>query len=221
MAYPRRKFVRRAAKKGFKRVMPPRFVRPASGAQIVSYKRTSLPENLALVAGAGGFRVPITLNQIYTTDIIAAYDMYRIKRVTLRLIPQVDPGSSLVVTGTTFAQNQEAWVVAACDPADEAISVPTIAIVSKFNNYKLDTIRAGKEYNYYFYPKVSNIVTGSSGTTKGSGTYGKYNPWLRLDADGITIPHYNVICGLQTSFGTSTANYTYTFTVEFDCMLTR
>lgn len=222
MVYPKYRRTNKSRRRPMMRPKwrPPARVGPARGLTIVPFRRTSAPIVVSTASGVGGFRSNVTLSQVFLTDILPVFDVYRMKRVTIEVIPRWDTGANYVSTsGGAIGPNDTIWAVAACDPANESIAAPTLDVVSKFGNYKCQPIVSGGNFKYSFYPKVSNSVQGASASVN-SGSYGKFNPWLKMDADGVLVPHSNIIFGLQTAFAASlVTSYTYTLTIEFDCLI--
>jgi len=196
-----------------------RYSRPtqASGnsRNVVTYKRVTTVQNGALAAGTGSISQTIKLSDIYYADLQGVYDAYRIKKVTLCLMPVLDPGA----TGTA-ATSSEMHVTTACDPTGTAPIGYTSYYLSTIDNYKKGVIKGADAFWYKFFPKCKNTVD-LAGVADPSGQYGKYNPWISFGGNGPTVPHYNIMAALNTGLATSTAQFTYCFTIEFDCLLAR
>lgn len=148
----------------------------------------------------------VTLSQISTTDLTGIYSLYRIRKVVCHLTPRVDSANS------GLANNFVAMVATACD--SESTAAPSdVGTVTAYDNSYSKFIKAGTEYRYTFYPKVTNSVD-VSGTATAAGSYGM-NPWLRLDATGITVPHLSLKIATRTGAST-TLNYDYYYDIHFD-----
>lgn len=169
--------------------------------------RTSGPLGLSIAAGVTSFSsTDILLNIVQTSDLVAAYKCYRIRKVVLHLVPRVDYGNSGV------ANNFQAMVAASCDPEDNAAPTSITQITAYENSYQ-KFVTAGDRFTYTFYPKVVNAV-GNSGAAAYVGTYG-LNPWLQLNATGIVIPHQSIKIGIHTSAST-TVQFNLFYEIHFD-----
>lgn len=197
-----RRYSRRMVKKSFRRM--PRMIKDSN---IVSFRRTSDPVSLTLAGGVVGTAAAVYLNQVYTTDLIAGFDSYRIKRVIFTLQPQVDTAQSY----------SNLHVYCANDPNATGGVPSSGSATAQYENFKYGTVASGQSYKYSFYPKVLNSID-IGGTANGLGSYGKYNPWLVLSSTGITIPHYRLLAWVNTATASNTAVMAYTFTIEFDCI---
>ena len=143
--------------------------------------RTSNTFSQTTTAGVSNFVSRITLNLVQTSDLQAMYKSFKISKVVLHLTPRLDPGNS----GLT--NNSIAMLNACCDP--ENTTNPTGPTqIGAYANSRAMWVSSGKTFKYTFYPKVSNGVINAAGSLASSGTYGP-NPWLKLDGDGIAIPH--------------------------------
>lgn len=180
----------------------PRMIQPA----YVSMRRTSQAFKVNLSAGVFFGSSDIVMNSFYLTDLIGNYDVYRLKSLTVEVLPSVDPGNSGVTN------NQCLHVYTACDTIG-AVATPTAGLITSYQNYKYGSIPSGSKFLYKFYPKVTNTVD-NAGVATPVGSYGT-NPWLSLNTAGIAIPHHRLLYGLTTG-STSTQEVTFTFTVQFD-----
>lgn len=212
----------------------PAFARP-SGKRRTMYKRRYTARVNPKVRGTGYYRTlmrstaPLTtslgaavigayasnnvrLDQIKTSDLLAAYRLFRIRKVVLHLVPRTDPSNQWIGAN---ANNFLTEVAAACDP--EAVAVPSsLTDVTAYANSYQKWLKVGDEFRYTFYPKVVGAV-GSSGATSLVGSYGM-NPWLYLDATGVSTPHQS----LKLAFNVGTApgapglSYDYFYDIYFD-----
>lgn len=154
-------------------------------------------------------KVNIGINGCETSDLQQVYSLYRLVKVVMRLVPRVDPANS------GLSNNWQAVVAAASDPEDQA--TPTsITGVTAYDNSRQAFVNSGQVFKYTFYPKAANSVD-INGTATAIGSYGRMNPWLRLNATGITVPHYNLIIGVTTGTATTTTlNFDYILDYHFD-----
>lgn len=138
----------------------------------------------------------IQLGYVKTSDLITAFDVYRIKKVDLVITQRVDPASSGITN------NNVVQVMAACDPVTSA--APTAALdVGAFDNHKVTFLTSGKSWVYSFYPKAVNTVD-NAGVTSATGSYST-NPWIQLTVNGCVIPHNSCLMAAQCSAPAPTA----------------
>lgn len=142
---------------------------------------------------------------VYTSDLTSAFRLYKIKKVVLKLVPRVDPANS----GLT--NNFQALVAVACDPEDTSTPGSIGAITAYDNSYQ-KFITSSNQLTYTFYPKPVNAV-GVSGATAYVGSYAS-NPWLQLNATGLTVPHNALKLGINTGSST-TINFDMYFEYHF------
>lgn len=208
------------------RKMPVRMARPLRAARRRFSRRRYVPRNKGMSLGyrrivrsTASSSLAITgpaqrnvvnvnslLNTIETTDLQGIYSLFRIRKVVLHLVPRVDPGA---------ATNLQTLVAACCD--NESTAVPAgIAQITAYDNSYSKWLVSGDRFTYTFYPKVTNTVD-ISGTATAAGSYGM-NPWLRLDATGITVPHLSLKIGAEvaTGLGAATQSYDYYFDYHID-----
>lgn len=163
--------------------------------------------SLAITAGTFNSVVSnIALNGCQTSDLTAAYRLYRIRKIVLHLVPRYDNGNS------SLATNVQCVVAAANDP--EGTTAPgSLSAVTAYDNGYQKWLKSGTGFTYTFYPKVVNSVD-ISGTATAAGSYAM-NPWLQLNSTGITVPHRQLVLavGCNTS---STINFDYYFDYHFD-----
>lgn len=171
-------------------------------------RSTGLQGNaLSLVATAASYTtLNNTLSQVQTSDLSPIYRLYRLRKVVLHIVPRVDTANSGVVN------NIQCLVAACCDP--ETTAVPTtMTQVTAYDNSYQKFLTSADRFNYTFYPKVTNSVD-ISGTATGVGSYAS-NPWLRLDANGITVPHLSLKVAIQ-AYQATTIGFDYYFDYHFD-----
>jgi len=195
MAYPRSS---RRTRRAYRR-KPMRLVRRVQPA-ITTVVRTS-PFIAVNYFGIGATTVFAAYNPalsaVFNTDLQAAWDLFRIRKVQVIVTPLFDPGNSGIVN------NDQLAMYAACDPSTN-VSVISIPQIGAYQNHKARVLVAGKEFVYTFYPKAVNSVFDGT-TTQPAGSYGM-NPWLQCNATGVTIPHQSLQLGCQTNKAPSTAN---------------
>lgn len=161
-------------------------------------KRTTALANASIPAA--GFFVggtnSIKLNQVLTSDVVGAYDLYRIKKVQVVFCPAVDPGNSGV------ANNSQIKIDCACDPTNTVLPGAS-TIVTSYENHRSGYMLSGKPFAYTFYPKVANTVD-NAGVATAAGSYAT-NPWLQLTTAGIDIPHRQLLFTMATSIAPTAA----------------
>lgn len=182
----RPKFTRRVTTR--RRYVPRRY-----GMTWRTLTRTTASFNSFQIAAAAttGFKSDtILLDFVQTTDIVNAYDLYRIKHVDVFVTNRIDPANS------GLANVNPPLVTLACDPASSTPPT-TMTQAGAYDNAKSMFIVSGQTMRYRFYPKVTNSVD-ISGTATAAGSYAT-NPWLRLDAIGITVPHLSCLFAAQNN----------------------
>lgn len=168
--------------------------------------RSSGLSTITIAAGTSSYaNVNSTLNAVQTSDLTSTFRLFRIRKVVLHLVPRIDPANS------GLANNFQSFVATACDPESAAAPTSHLQITAYDNSYG-KFITAGDKYNYTYYPKVTNTVDNGGATAAGS--YG-LNPWLRLDATGILVPHLALKLGVATNAAT-TVSFDYYFDYHFD-----
>lgn len=177
-----------------------------------SFVRMSGPTTVTAAALPAAFvKSNVTLNMVQTSDLTAVYRLYRIKKVVLHACPQIDSGQPIQPSTNT----QNVMASFACDPEgySGAASSLTNQIVTAYDNSYSKIIASGGKYRYTFYPKVVNTVD-NAGVATAVGSYAT-NPWLQLNASGITIPHQQLI-GLFQAGSNNSQSYQYYFEIHFD-----
>jgi len=171
--------------------------------------RSSNVSSFSIAAATTHFSsINATLSTVQTSDLTATYRLYRLRKVVIHIVPRVDPANS------GLASNFQTLLACACDPESTAAPASIQAITAYDNSYQ-KFVTAGDKYQYTFYPKVTNTVDNGGATAAGS--YGFYNPWLRLDATGIQIPHLSLKLGAQCGSASTIAfdvYYDYHFEVK-------
>lgn len=198
---------RRSFRRSYRRSAPRRPPAKSRTGSVIPMIRstTVITASLAAAAFSNTART-VTLNQIYTTDLLSAYKLYRIRKVVLHLVPRYDTANS------SLATNVQAFVAAACDPEDVTAPADTTAVTAYENSYG-KWLPSGDHFTYTFYPKVVNAV-GSGGATAYQGSYAA-NPWLMLNATGVGIPHNCLKLSINTGTGT-TASFDFYYDIHFD-----
>ena len=160
------------------------------------FVRTSAVKSFSISASTTAFgSFNCLLSDVQTSDLTPQWRLYRIRKIVMKLVPRVDTANSGVTN------NYSIYAAAACDP--ESTSAPTtIQQITAYDNSHEKFLPSGSVFQYTFYPKVTNSVD-ISGVATAAGSYAM-NPWLRLDATGITVPHLSLKYGLATE-STSTA----------------
>lgn len=197
-------------RKGMRKPARPRQYVPRNVKSLdwVSIRRTSTISPYALATGFDAQVFDVKLNQVFTSDLIASYDCYRIRKVVVSIQPRVDAGNS----GITNNNVLHVWM--ACDQTGDS-TAPTAAInVGEYANHKYSTIPSGQRFYYTFYPKAINTVD-NNGTATNVGSYGM-NPWINLNTSGVNIPHKRLLWYIASSGGTSTTPYDLTYQIYFD-----
>lgn len=210
--YPRPPY-RRAYRKAYRRSYA-RIPKRVPDSRITSFSRTTSPSAYQIgantyVAGV----LPVYLGQIFTTDLLASFDAYRIKGVTFKMHPRIDTANS----GLSNNYNWEAY--AACDTTGTFTAPASAYLVCQFANYKYAPMESGKHFTYKCYPKPLNSID-NAGTAAAVGEFGKMNPWLTLSTTGISIPHYQLVFWLGGTAST-TQYFDFTWTIDFDCIRSR
>lgn len=183
----------------YRRRMPMRSYRraPKRDTGVKRLVRTSLIGTNTINLSASTFNSVIrncVLSDVQTSDITAAYRLYRIAKVVVHLIPRVDAANSGVTN------NYQLYVSAACDPEGTTAPSATTAITAYDNSYQ-KWVSSGDRFRYTFYPKVVNSVD-LSGVSTAAGSYSS-NPWLQLNSTGITIPHRQLVVGINAAAATT------------------
>jgi hypothetical protein len=159
----------------------------------------------------GGFvsdRRDITLNTVYTTDILAMYRQYRMKKVVITFFPRVSPANSGITN------NYSGTMIAACDPDGFPSAPVSVAEVAQLDGWRSKSITgATDKFSFTFYPKVLNSISGTGGVAAPLGSY-TVNPWLTLSTGGIAVPHLQLVTAFQND-GSAIA-YDYQYTIYFD-----
>lgn len=186
--------------------------------RVVSFHRTSTPGTYSVTSGSSqttGTQI-VRLNDVFTDDIKAMFDVYRIKKVVFEISPLADPASGLaannVVTDFYLGNEPTGQDGVAVNPQD----------ICRYANYRYKSCMSGEKMIYTFYPKILSSVGANSGTVI-QGSYGGPNPWLACSATGLAIPHYNLHYGMKlaATLSASAVTYRYNYTIHFECMNTR
>lgn len=176
----------------------------------IDYRRVVRSTALnTITISAGTFNSLISnfsLNACQTSDLLNAYRLYRIRKVVLHLVPRIDPSNS------SLANNFTSVAAAANDP--EGTTAPgNLSAVTAYDNGYMKWLKSSQEFRYTFYPKVVNSVD-VSGVATAAGSYGM-NPWLQLNATGITVPHRQLVLAVGCT-STSTISFDFYFDCHFD-----
>lgn len=168
--------------------------------------------NAVSIAGSGTTLAgiyDIALQNVQTSDLVATYTQYRIRKVVLHMTPRVDPANSGV-------SNNHQCVMAACMDPEGPAAISTVQGITAYDNSYQKWVNAGEQFTYTFYPKVVNTVD-INGTATAAGSYGM-NPWLQLTATGITVPHKRLLYLVQTGAPVSASGlfFDFYFDIHFD-----
>lgn len=195
---------RRVVRRPYRRIRYSKGMAPLSTKRLV--RSTAINSLTQSASTSAYFSANISLNQVQTSDLTAIYRLFRIRKVVVHVIPRVDTANSGV------ASNFQAFFAAACDP--ESTATPTShQQITAYDNSHQKWVTSGDRFTYTFYPKVTNTVD-VSGTATAVGSYA-INPFLRLDATGITVPHLSMKLGMSTSTAT-TLVYDWYYDIHFD-----
>lgn len=210
-SYPRK---RALSKKRTSRTV----TRAGSSARIVRYHRTSAPITFSIAGAATnvcGTQI-IKLSDVFTSDILAMYDQYRVVKAVATFSPLVDPGNNGV------SGNFVADCFLANEPTGQDATATNAQDLSRYANYKTMPIVSGRYMTYTFYPKALNTISGSAGSVN-QGSYGFGNPWIALSSAGVQVPHYNLYYAAKTAaaVGASGVAFRLTWTIYFDCIGSR
>lgn len=209
MAYskkaPRRSFNMR---RRYYRRRVPRAKMPLGYRRIV--RSTGL--NAVSIAGSGtqfSSIYDIALSGVQTSDLLATYTQYRIRKVVMHLTPRVDPANSGV------SNNFQCLVGACCDSEGPAAPAFFTNVTAYDNSYS-KWVNAGEQFTYTFYPKAVNSVD-INGTATAAGSYGM-NPWLQMTSTGITVPHKRLLYIIQSGSAVSASGlfFDFYFDIHFD-----
>lgn len=178
-----------------------------------SMVRSTNIQQLAIVAGQFNAWLvnSVKLNQVKHFDLIEAYDLYRIKRVDLVLVPTYDPAL------TTPTRNNQMMISVACDPTNPPVP-STMVEIGGYDNHRSGWLTADSVFVYKFYPKATNTVD-NAGTSQPVGSYST-NPWLRLSTAGVDIPHFSLVLGTASVAASPAApnefRFSYYYRIHFD-----
>lgn len=213
-----RKFVTWTMPKGMKRRLPTRrryrpsvTTRSYSGLSKRLVRKTSLFTTTIAPGAAVAYdtRAP-QLSQVQTSDLTAIYRLYRLRKVVCYATPRIDPGNSGLLS------NQQMYVGMCCDP-ELNVAPSSLTEVTAYDNHRAVWINAGRTMKYTFYPKAVNSID-VAGTATGVGSYAM-NPWIRLDATGITVGHRSLRIFANTGAVAAASNpisLDYYFEYHFD-----
>lgn len=160
------------------------------------------------VGGSVGAIVDLTMGQLYTTDLVAMYRQFRLRKVVVAINPRVSPSNSGI------ANNYASAVIAACDPDGSAAPPATFGEVTKYNGWR-SKILTGNDDKLYItiYPKALNVINGAAGAAVNVGGYAT-NPWISLDATGLAVPHKQLVMFGQNTGVALTFDYIAHFHFE-------
>lgn len=198
--------VRRATRRVYKRRTSRPYGRYATGHQRRIIRTSGLQSITYSAATTGGTAITCKLSDVVTSDLQAAYTLYRLRKVVVHLMPRIDAGNSGLTNNFQF------MVAAACDPEDTTNPGGVTAVTIYDNSYQ-KLLTSTDRFKYTFYPKAVNAV-GNAGATAFVGSYAM-NPWLQLSATGVAIPHNCLKLGFNTGAST-TLSFDYYLEYHFD-----
>jgi len=200
-----RKIVVRARNKyRSRRAMIPRA--PTFG--YTSLRRTSNPIFSASIGSGVAYFKDVILQDVHHTDLYSAFDVYRIRKVVCQItIDHGVAGSAQTVSvGHCYT---------ACDCTGDSLAPVDGKALGVRANSKYSKISSNDKMLYTFYPKVSNLVEGNSGSIIDSAPMIKA-PWLKLSTVGTSIPHNRFLFYGSTDIPTETAKFGFVYTIYFD-----
>lgn len=173
--------------------------------------------NIAAGTSSIGFNRDITLDFVQHSDLSSFYKLYRIKKVQVKIWPQISPNvnqGAIIATNTEV--QQQATVHVACD-CDGRATVATQGVqIGAYPDHYAKPLTGTKDVlTYTFYPKVQGTVLGSGGAVN-TGNFAR-NPWLSFS--DTSIPHKQLVGFIQTQ-GNQPAgkiqSYSCMYTIWFD-----
>lgn len=174
----------------------------APNARSLTITRTGGLNTITLVAGTASGHIDYSLNAVQVSDLLDAFDAFRINWVEFVLYPQVDPGQSGVVNNT------QATVYLANEPSGQ-LTTPTTLQVGSFSNAKVQSLTATTPViRYRFKPVATNTLAGGSIGLSGS-------DWIVTNATGAAVAHKRLLYNIDTNNATSTQKYTYYPVINF------
>lgn len=178
----------------------------SDGSQL-ALKRSSLQYSITCVSNQNNSFFDYELSRVQTSDLLATFQVYRIKRIDIELVPLYDPSTDVSGKSTDYL------VYMACDTTG-ATTLVSPQVITAFDNYKMQSIVGGEKFKYSFYPKALNELGQPLGVNDGVGSYDT-NPWITLTSDGIQVPHARLLWSIQSP-SVSNAILLYTLTYHFD-----
>lgn len=153
---------------------------------------TSVPALAVPVGGFAATTYDCNLSNVYTTDLIAMYRQFRIRKVVAVITPRVSPANSGI------ANNFATGLIAGCNPDGQAAAPATFNEVCQFPWRSKHVTGADDKLIFTFYPKALNVINGAAGAAVSAGGYAS-NPWITLNATGIAVPHKQLLIAGQNA----------------------
>ena len=145
---PYRRPMRPRGRAGMRRPQRMVLYRRPRDTQYANIRRTTAVYSLNIPSGAYNAYATnsIKLNTVKTSDLVAAYDLYRIRKVQVVFTPAYDPGNSGI------SSNNHIQVCAACDPSTSTAPT-TVLDFTAYDNHRSNWLVAGKPFVYTFSPR--------------------------------------------------------------------
>lgn len=123
----------------------------------------------------------------------ALFDMYKINRVVVEIMPAVNVDNANVNTGslTTYSTFNNLRIFTCVDY--NSFQGTTIDSIREYSNCKVTRYTRGQKR--HFRPMAT--IAGSSGTTAGMQFTQLGNPWIQCT--NASVPHYSLAVGIDTS----------------------
>lgn len=210
---------RRRSGRAARRSSYTRRVVPRNTHLVYSYVRRATASVVTLVSGNVKVATDTTLNSIFLSDLVQAYDMYRIRKVVFEVVPYYDPATGGPGANAGNQHGSNYFITFACDSTGgfTTASWSNEQDLAQFENYKYKSIVAGEKAFYTFYPKVTNTVD-NSGTAVPAGNY-TVNPWLNMSR--VDVPHHRLLYQITSPDTLNNGSFIVTPTIYFDVMRCR
>lgn len=185
-------------------------MRQPSRHTLLTLRRATGVQSVTLSSGSYLGFTDLTLSTIQTADLIASYDAYRLKSVTVYVTPQQDAGNS------QYSGTSNIHCYLACDTRNDTGTPVSLSVITALENYQYRVLVAGRVCSYKFVPKPL-LAVDNNGVTVAAAQIDT-NPWLQCTAAGVSLPHHRLLLGLKTSNGSNTQAvdlvYEYVFEVR-------
>lgn len=178
-----------------------RIPRPvSSGATGLYIVRSGTPTAVTITNGGVHSSYQPKLSDCVTSDLEAVFNEYKLVKCVVRWTLRKDPSSA------NSAGYQVYQIALANDP--EGITPSAFNQTTAYANHRRGYLQSGQDFKYTFVPKATGAV-GISGTATAVTTF-RQNPWIYLNATGITVPHSQMnysIMSTDTTAATIQAEY--------------